>query len=56
MKPLSRSREDYLKALYALAPGGELVVTSRLAGRLFQDRLELPVRGGDRQIAFRVHL
>ena len=31
---LSRSRQDYLKALYALAPGGEPVPTSRLAARL----------------------
>lgn len=31
---LSRSRQDYLKALYALAPGGEPVPTSRLAAQL----------------------
>ena len=31
---LSRSRQDYLKALYALAPGGGPVPTSRLAERL----------------------
>src|SRR5262245_23130349 len=34
MKPLTRSEQDYLKALYALAPGGETVTTSRLAQRL----------------------
>src|SRR5438552_6405737 len=31
---LSRSRQDYLKALYALAPAGERVGTSALADRL----------------------
>jgi DtxR family Mn-dependent transcriptional regulator len=31
---LSRSRQDYLKALYALAPHGETVATSALAIRL----------------------
>jgi DtxR family transcriptional regulator, Mn-dependent transcriptional regulator len=31
---LTRSKQDYLKALYALAPGGEAVPTSRLASRL----------------------
>jgi DtxR family Mn-dependent transcriptional regulator len=31
---LSRSRQDYLKALYALAPDGEAVTTSALAERL----------------------
>lgn len=31
---LSRSRQDYLKALYALAPGGEPAATSQLARRL----------------------
>lgn len=31
---LSRSREDYLKALYALAPAGEAVTTSALAAQL----------------------
>ena len=31
---LSRSRQDYLKALFALAPLGERVTTSRLAERL----------------------
>ena len=31
---LSRSRQDYLKSLYALAPDGGPVTTSRLAGRL----------------------
>ncbi len=31
---LSRSRQDYLKALYTLGPGGELVATSRLAEQL----------------------
>ena len=31
---LSRSRQDYLKALYALGPGGENVSTSDLATRL----------------------
>ena len=34
MSALSRSRQDYLKALYALAPEGEPVPTSRLAARL----------------------
>jgi DtxR family Mn-dependent transcriptional regulator len=31
---LTRSKQDYLKALYNLAPGGETVPTSRLAARL----------------------
>jgi len=31
---LSRSRQDYLKALYALAPDGQPVATSQLAKRL----------------------
>lgn len=31
---LTRSRQDYLKALYALSPGGEPVTTSCLARRL----------------------
>ena len=31
---LTRSKQDYLKAMFALAPGGEAVGTSRLAGRL----------------------
>jgi DtxR family Mn-dependent transcriptional regulator len=31
---LTRSEQDYLKALYALAPGGEAVATSQLAERL----------------------
>src|SRR5262245_64975297 len=31
---LTRSEQDYVKALYALAPGGEAVATSRLAERL----------------------
>src|SRR5437016_13570571 len=31
---LSRSRQDYLKALYGLAPEGGVVSTSRLAARL----------------------
>jgi DtxR family transcriptional regulator, Mn-dependent transcriptional regulator len=31
---LTRSEQDYLKALYALAPGGEAVATSRLAEHL----------------------
>jgi len=31
---LSRSRQDYLKALYELAPGGEPAATSHLARRL----------------------
>ena len=30
----TRSEQDYLKALYALVPGGEAVATSRLAERL----------------------
>ncbi|TMQ71834.1 MAG: metal-dependent transcriptional regulator [Candidatus Eisenbacteria bacterium] len=34
MSVLSRSRQDYVKALYALAPGGGPVPTSRLAERL----------------------
>ena len=34
MTTLTRSEQDYLKALYALAPGGEAVATSRLAQRL----------------------
>jgi DtxR family Mn-dependent transcriptional regulator len=34
MKPLTRSKQDYLKALYALAPGGEAVTTSQLAEHL----------------------
>jgi len=34
MFQLSRSRQDYLKALYALGPGGEVVPTSRLAAQL----------------------
>ncbi len=34
MARLSRSQQDYLKALYALAPGGEMVTTSHLAARL----------------------
>ncbi|HYJ32367.1 MAG TPA: metal-dependent transcriptional regulator [Candidatus Binatia bacterium] len=34
MFPLTRSRQDYLKALYALSLGGEPVATSRLARRL----------------------
>ncbi len=34
MSRLSRSRQDYLKALYALAQGGEVVPTSRLATQL----------------------
>src|SRR5262245_22992634 len=34
MPALSRSRQDYLKALYALAPHGEPVATSALAERL----------------------
>lgn len=34
MIPLTRSRQDYLKALYALSPGGAPVATSRLARRL----------------------
>jgi DtxR family Mn-dependent transcriptional regulator len=31
---LTRSKQDYLKALFALAPDGEVVGTSRLAERL----------------------
>lgn len=31
---LSRSRQDYLKALYSLAPGGEPAATSKLARQL----------------------
>ncbi|HEY3214873.1 MAG TPA: metal-dependent transcriptional regulator [Candidatus Eisenbacteria bacterium] len=34
MARLTRSRQDYLKALHALAPGGELVPTSKLAAQL----------------------
>lgn len=34
MATLTRSRQDYLKALYALAPNGETVLTSALASRL----------------------
>ena len=34
MATLTRSRQDYLKALYALAPNGETVPTSALASRL----------------------
>ena len=34
MARLSGSRQDYLKALYALAPQGEVVPTSRLAAHL----------------------
>jgi DtxR family Mn-dependent transcriptional regulator len=34
MAPLTRSRQDYLKALWALAPGGEPVAPSRLAAAL----------------------
>ena len=34
MAPLSRSRQDYLKALYVLDQGDEPVPTSRLAARL----------------------
>jgi len=34
MQALTRSEQDYLKALYALAPGGEAVSTSQLAERL----------------------
>jgi DtxR family transcriptional regulator, Mn-dependent transcriptional regulator len=33
-RALTRSKQDYLKALYALAPGGETVTTSALAERL----------------------
>ncbi len=32
--PLTRSKQDYLKALHALGPGGGTVPTSRLAARL----------------------
>ncbi len=32
--PLTRSKQDYLKALYALGPQGEAVAPSRLAARL----------------------
>ena len=34
MPELTRSEQDYLKALYVLAPGGGAVATSRLAERL----------------------
>ena len=34
MHTLTRSEQDYLKALYALAPDGERVATSRLAAQL----------------------
>ena len=34
MSRLSRSRQDYLKALYALGPAGEAVPTSRIATHL----------------------
>ena len=34
MQALTRSRQDYLKALYALEPDGEVVATSALATRL----------------------
>lgn len=34
MKPLTRSKQDYVKALFALAPEGEAVATSRLAAHL----------------------
>ncbi len=34
MLDLTRSKQDYLKALYVLGPGGEGVATSRLASRL----------------------
>ena len=34
MPALTRSEQDYLKALYAIAPGGETVATSRLAEHL----------------------
>jgi DtxR family Mn-dependent transcriptional regulator len=34
MPALTRSKQDYLKALYELAPGSETVPTSRLAARL----------------------
>ncbi len=33
-RPLSRSKQDYLKALYALAPEGEPVAPSRLAEKM----------------------
>jgi DtxR family Mn-dependent transcriptional regulator len=33
-RALTRSKQDYLKALYALAPAGETVATSQLAERL----------------------
>ncbi len=34
MASLTRSKQDYLKALYALEPGGDLVATSSLAAQL----------------------
>jgi DtxR family Mn-dependent transcriptional regulator len=34
MRRLTRSKQDYLKALWALAPAGEAVATSRLAAQL----------------------
>jgi len=34
MIPLTRSKQDYLKALFTLSPAGEAVPTSRLAGHL----------------------
>ena len=34
MLNLTRSKQDYLKALFALSPGGEVVPTSRLAAHL----------------------
>ena len=34
MLQLTRSRQDYLKALFALSPAGEAVPTSRLATQL----------------------
>jgi DtxR family Mn-dependent transcriptional regulator len=34
MTPLTRSKQDYLKALWALTPAGERVPTSRLAAQL----------------------
>ena len=34
MPRLSRSKQDYLKALYALGPNGEVIATSALAARL----------------------
>ena len=34
MPDLTRSKQDYLKALWALAPGGQAVATSRLAQQL----------------------